>query len=175
MTYSDPTDGPTDGHLETRDDGLSVLRFRRHLVHPVERVWAALTEPAELVGWLGEAEVELVEGGRFTLRWLNTDEQGNQAVMHATITRLDPPNLLETSGDLHGVLRWELRPDAGGTELTFSSTVELPEEYRSKTLAGWHSHLDFLVYALEGRAVDWPNWPRDRWERHHDRYAERLA
>ena len=65
--------------------------------------------------------------------------------MHATITRLDPPHLLETTGDPHGVLRWELRPDGSGTLLTFSSTVELPEAYRSRVLAGWHWHLDALA------------------------------
>lgn len=56
-----------DGVLETRDDGKHVVRFERHLAHPIERVWAALTEPDELVGWWGEAEVELVEGGQFTI------------------------------------------------------------------------------------------------------------
>src|SRR5436853_345373 len=83
----------------------------RHLAHPIERVWAALTEPDQLLAWWGDADVDLVEGGRFTMRWLNADDQGNSPVMHATITRLDPPRLLETSGDIHGVLRWELRPD----------------------------------------------------------------
>ena len=174
MTHADTHDPAPDGVLERRDDGRSVIRFQRRLEHPVERVWAALTEPDELVAWLGEAEVELVEGGRFDLRWLNTDDQGNQAVRQATITRLEPPRLLESSGDVHGVLRWELRPDGDGTLLTFSSTLELGDEYRAKVLAGWAVHLDFLADALEGGRVDWRNWPIDRWEGHHRRYLERL-
>jgi uncharacterized protein YndB with AHSA1/START domain len=86
---TDPQDSLADGVLE-KIEGKDVLRFERHLAHPIERVWAALTDPGELVGWWGEAEVDLIEGGRFTVRWLNTDEHGNSILMHATITRLDP-------------------------------------------------------------------------------------
>ena len=163
-----------DGVLEKRD-GKDVLRFERHLAHPIERVWAALTEPDELVNWWGEAEVDLSEGGRYTMRWLNTNEHGNGIVMHATITRLKPPNLLETRGDVHGVLRWELHPDGNGTVLAFSSTLDLPEEYRTMVLAGWHYHLDALAETLEGCPVDIANLPNARWERVHERYAARLA
>ncbi len=99
-----------DGVLERLDDGRRRLRFERLLAHPVERVWAALTQPGGLGGWWGDAEVDLREGGEFVMRWRNTDPQGNHPVMHATITALDPPRLLEVSGDLHGVLRWELEP-----------------------------------------------------------------
>jgi uncharacterized protein YndB with AHSA1/START domain len=174
MSTEDPQDLVADGVLEKKE-GKDVVRFERHLAHPIERVWAALTEPGELNGWWGAAEVDLVEGGRFTMRWLNTDEQGNSAVMHATITRLEPPNLLEMRGDIHGVLRWELHHDDDGTVLTFSSTLDLPEEYRAMVLAGWHYHLDALAETLEGRPVDIANLPNGRWERVHERYAARLA
>jgi uncharacterized protein YndB with AHSA1/START domain len=170
---TNPRSTVADGVLEQRG-GKDVIRFERHLAHPVERVWAALTKPDELVHWWGEVEVDLVEGGRFVMRWLNTDEDGNAAVMHATITRLQPPNLLETSGDLHGVLRWELRPEAGGTRLTFTSTLDLPEEYRTMTIAGWHFHLDALAEALDGRKVDLVN-PEDRWQPIHQRYVAKLS
>ncbi len=143
-----------DGVVEQGDGGQSILRFTRRLAHPVDRVWKALTSEAELIQWWGEAAVDLTEGGTFTLRWRNTDEQGNTAVMHATITGLDPPRLLELTGDLHGVLRWELRPEPGGTLLTFSSTLDLPAAYRTKVLAGWHWHLDALAGALDGRPAD---------------------
>lgn len=166
------------GVLERRD-GMDVLRFERRLAHPVERVWAALTDPDALRGWWGAAdELELVEGGRFTLRWLNTDLDGNGAVMHATITALDPPWLLETSGDLHGVLRWELRPDGDGTLLIFTSTLHLPAEYRSKTMAGWHFHLDALADALGGRPFDWATWATDgmaRWDAIHRTYLAPVS
>lgn len=161
-----------DGVLEQAGE-RQVVRFRRRLAHPIERVWAALTEPAELRAWLGEVEVELVEGGRFTVRWLNADERGNRAVYHATITRLEPPRLLETSGDIHGVLRWELRPEGDGTLLTFSSTLELPEEFGTRVLAGWHYHLDALADALGGQPADLASLSGGRWARIHDGYLAR--
>jgi uncharacterized protein YndB with AHSA1/START domain len=163
-----------DGVLET-SDGKQVVRFQRHLAHPVERVWSALTVPAEMIGWLGDVEVELVDGGRFVVRWLNTDEQGNRAVYHGTITHLEPQRRLEVSGDIHGVLRWELQPEAGGTRLTFSSTLELPEEYRTMVLAGWHYHLDSLADALDGQSADLANLSDGRWSRIHERYLARSA
>jgi uncharacterized protein YndB with AHSA1/START domain len=161
-----------DGTLEHRD-GKDVLRFERRLKHPVERVWSALTDPDQLSAWWGDADLELVEGGRFVMRWRNTDDEGNRAVMTATITRLEPPTLLETSGDLHGDLRWELRPDGEGTLLTFTSTLELPEEFRTQVLAGWHWHLDALAAALEGERADLealPGWPEV-----HERYVTRVG
>jgi uncharacterized protein YndB with AHSA1/START domain len=79
-----------DGVMEQADGGQSVLRFTRHLAHPVDRVWAALTREAELIQWWGEATVDLTEGGAFTLRWLNTDDQGNTAVLPATVTTWHP-------------------------------------------------------------------------------------
>jgi uncharacterized protein YndB with AHSA1/START domain len=159
-----------DGTVE-RIDGASRVRFQRRLAHPIERVWSALTDPQQLLGWLGAAEIDLVEGGRFDLRWLNTDERGEPFTMHATITRLQPPHLLETSGDAHGVLRWELQPDGAGTLLTFSSTLDFPEEYRTRVLAGWHYHLDALATALNGGSVDLVHLPNARWETIHAQYA----
>jgi uncharacterized protein YndB with AHSA1/START domain len=162
-----------DGVLTTRDDGKSVLSFERRLAHPVERVWEALTRPEELIRWWGEADVELAEGGRFAMRWLNTDDEGNRAVMEATITRLEPPRLLELDGDIHGVLLWTLRPDGDGTVLTFSSTLDLPEEFRTKAPAGWHFHLDALAAALDGRATDLVTV--EGWEPIHERYVAKLG
>jgi len=80
MTPQTPvTIHPADGTLETRD-GRHVLRYERRLAHPIDRVWAAVTEPGELRGWLADAEIDLVAGGQVRLRWLNTDDKGNQAV-----------------------------------------------------------------------------------------------
>ncbi len=152
-----------------------VLRFERRLSHPIGRVWAALTDPGEIVGWLAQADIDLREGGAVELRWLNTDDEGNQAVMHGTITRLEPPRLLEYDGDIHGLLRWELREDGDGTVLEFTNITPAPDEFLLKVLAGWHVHLEHLEDALEGRPVDWATWndgaPRRRWQELHDLYA----
>jgi uncharacterized protein YndB with AHSA1/START domain len=156
-----------------RHGSKSVIRFERRLAHPIERVWRALTEPEEAITWWGKLDIDLTSGGKAVVEWQNTDEQGNRAVMHGVITELDPPRLLEIEGDIHGTLRFELAPDGDRTRLTFTSTLELPEEFRTKVLAGWHWHLDALAEALDGTAVDWPHWPYDQWERIHEEYVNR--
>src|SRR3954466_12331215 len=62
MTPDTRTTHPADGTLETRD-GRHVMRYERRLGHPVQRVWAALTESNELRAWLADADIELVRGG----------------------------------------------------------------------------------------------------------------
>jgi uncharacterized protein YndB with AHSA1/START domain len=163
----------TDGTLERRD-GQHVIRFERRLGHPVERVWRALTEPDEIAAWLALAELELEEGGRVVLTWQNTDDEGNTAVARGTVTALDPPRLLEFDTDIHGRLRWQLEPASDGTALTFTAEVDLPEDYETEVLAGWHIHLDHLEEVLDGGTIDWSNWDRDHrptWDRIHERYT----
>ncbi len=158
-----------DGTVERTEDGRYVISFERRLAHPVERVWAALTEPAELISWWGDAEVELHEGGRFEVSWLNTDEQGDSATMQATIVKLEPLRLLVLDGDIHGRLRWELTPDGDGTRLSFRSTFELEPEFITKVPAGWHFHLDALGRHLDGGETDLVEIPD--WEPIHEAYV----
>jgi uncharacterized protein YndB with AHSA1/START domain len=165
-----------EGTLEHRGD-LQVIRFERRLRHPVERVWRALTEPAEMAKWLALAELDLREGGSVVLTWQNTDDEGNTAVARGTVSALDPPRLVEFDTDIHGRLRWELEPDGDGTALTFTAEAQLPEEYELQVLAGWHIHLDHLEEVLGGGTIDWPNWSaehRPAWDRIRDGYAARA-
>jgi uncharacterized protein YndB with AHSA1/START domain len=168
-----------------------VLRYERRLDHPVDRVWSALTEPDELRGWLAAAEgLGLREGGAIALRWLNVpddtsewEEKGVEipegrdiaAPIRGTITKLDPPHLVEYETDEMGVLRWELRGEGGGCALTFTNTIELPEGHApEQTLAGWHIHLDHLEMVLAGGEVDWSNWTdkyMEQWEGIRTQYA----
>jgi uncharacterized protein YndB with AHSA1/START domain len=174
MTPETRTTHPADGTIETRG-GRHVMRYERTLAHPVERVWAALTRPSELRGWLGDADLDLVRGGRVQLRWLNTDDEGNRAVADGTVTALEPPRLLELDTEPHGVLRWELADDGdGGTALTFTVSVPAPNAGVDMARAGWHIHLEHLADALDGRPVDWSSWAaehRPRWQQIHDAYA----
>jgi uncharacterized protein YndB with AHSA1/START domain len=158
-----------DGVVARSDDKV-VIRFERRLAHPPERVWEALIDPEQLIAWWGEADVEPTEGGEFTMRWQNTKPDGTRPVMHATITKLREGELLEMEGDLHGTLRFELRPDGDGTLLTFSSTLELPEEQRPGALAGWHFHLDALARALDGGSTDLST-PGREWEQIEAAYS----
>jgi uncharacterized protein YndB with AHSA1/START domain len=182
------------GTIEQTGD-KHVLRYERRLAHPVERVWAAITEPDELRGWLAAAEeLELREGGAISLRWLNVpddtqewEEKGVEipedhdmnAPVRGTITRLEPPHLIEYETDQMGVMRWELRGDGNGCALTFTNTIDLPEAHPpEQTLAGWHIHLDHLDEMLGGGQIDWSNWTddyMDSWSAIRDRYVGALS
>ena len=167
-----------DGTFETLDDGRRRIRFERHLRHPIERVWRALTDPREIEAWLARAEVDLRPEGRVHLEWLNTDEHGKRyegAELTAAITRLEPPRLIEYEGEGHGRLTWELEPVAGETVLTFTCVVELTDEQTRENRSGWHIHLDFLEDWLDDDTrVDWPRWPRERWQAINDRYEASM-
>ena len=155
-----------DGTVEQIGD-LFVLRFERRLNHPVENVWAALTEPEQLVQWLAAAKIEPSEGGDFVLDFDNTGHR--QA---GRVITWDPPRLIEhTFGDdANGVVRWELHPDDGGCLLRMSHTVYSTAEM-ANFLSGWHTHLDLFVDLLNGNPAPW-RW--DVWEAHRDRYAKRV-
>ena len=161
----DQSDRARYGTVHTRADGYQ-LRFERRLRHPVEKVWAALTTPAQLAQWLAPGEIELTVGGRVSLAF--TDGDG---VIDGRVTAIAPPRLLEftwTDQDNDfGFVRWELAADDGDTRLVLTHTV--PESARGfglPMLAGWHSLLDQLAALLD----DQP-FARDRWQELHDDYT----
>ena len=145
------------------------LRFQRHLRHPIDKVWTALTDPAQIEQWWARAAIELTEGGHARFEWLNGD-----AVAEGRISRLEPPHAIAFDTDIHGRLLWELEAEGDETQLTLTVTADIPDEYLAKVQAGWHVHIDFLEDALDGRPVDWPNWPLDRWQVHYDRYVASM-
>jgi uncharacterized protein YndB with AHSA1/START domain len=76
---STPIAPADEGVVGTDDDGRAFIRFERHLRHPIDHVWAAISEPAEIVGWLYQrVEIEPQLGGQFPM-WLGaTDDQKPQ-------------------------------------------------------------------------------------------------
>jgi uncharacterized protein YndB with AHSA1/START domain len=162
------------GTMEDHGDHV-VLRYRRRLDHPVERVWAALTDPDELVRWWGEVQAPILATGEsYAISWLNEGPDGEGVVMRATITELREPEVLEIHGDPHGSLRFELRPDGDATELLLQCTSPVPPEHRTSVQAGWHFHLDALATALGGGTTDLAH-PEPRWAPIHERYDARAG
>src|SRR4051794_35233886 len=89
-------------------DGRPAVCFERHLSHPVQRGWQAITETGELAHWFpGRMELELRRGGR--ARW----EHEGIGTVDGEVTECDPPRRLAfTWGDER--LRFELSPAADG-------------------------------------------------------------
>jgi uncharacterized protein YndB with AHSA1/START domain len=144
-----------EGQLRTEGDRCGVRFERRYDAAPQE-VWSALTEPERIGRWLADvAELELRVGGRFLLRWHESD--GTQET-DGKILALEPGRLLELNwtypGEPDSVARFELRPDGDGTVLVLDHRG-LPPGSIAGYGAGWHSHLDSLAAHLEGGQADW--------------------
>lgn len=118
-----------------------VLRLERRYGQPVERVWRALTDPAELRHWF----------------------PGTLDVSHS-----DPPRLLVGSWN-GGTLRFELRTRAEGCLLVFTHTFG-DRDQAALTAAGWdrcYARFDALLAGQPmDEAVSLGLWPRV-----HERYA----
>jgi uncharacterized protein YndB with AHSA1/START domain len=156
------------------DDDRWTLTFVRELRHPREKVWAALTEAAQLREWAPyTADRDLDRLGAATLTMIDGDEAVDLA---ATVHRVERPSLLEYSwgGDL---LRWELAATATGTRLTLRHTLA-DKAWGAKVAAGWHLCLVVAEHLLDGepiapiRGEDARNYG---WEELRDGYASKLG
>ncbi|WP_055547454.1 SRPBCC family protein [Streptomyces sp. NBRC 110028] len=131
--------------LSQSGGGRSALRLERRLAHPPERVWQALTDPAELAHWFpSEVRVDLEVGGRMGFVF-----PGREAPdMEGVVTELDPPRVFAfTWGD--DQLRWELRPDGEGCLLTLTHTFG--DRFGAASFAsGWHACITALAALLGG-------------------------
>jgi uncharacterized protein YndB with AHSA1/START domain len=125
------------------------LSYERHFPRSVETVWAALTDPARLGDWLGQARVEPHVGGRYEL----FVERARP--MTGRILAWEPPRLLEFSWDTGdappSVVRCELAPDGAGTRLLFTHKG-IGFAWIGLVLPGWHVHLERLASLVRGRA-----------------------
>ena len=43
--------------------GLATLTFKRRLAHPIQEVWAAITDPEQRVDWFGATVIDGRVGG----------------------------------------------------------------------------------------------------------------
>ena len=176
------------GTLEVRDDGKYVLRFERHLGHPPEKVWRALTEPDQLRRWFPtdiEGERKLGAKIRFVFREdAPRAEDMPELLEHdpedldGEFTEFDPPRLLAyTWGE--EVLRWELEPTADGCRLAFAHTFDKrsgiphpagPRKRAARDASGWEVCLSSLEALLDGR----DRAPGDLWERLYEHYVGKF-
>ena len=136
-----------DGTLETVD-GRPALRFERRLAHPVQRVWRAVSEPAELECWFPAAAEWTPAAGE-------TFAAGGAT---GTVTEVSPPHVLawEFNGDLY---RFELTALDGGCRLVFTHVFD-DRSIAAQTAAGWHAYLSRLEPHLDGRPVSETAGPR---------------
>ncbi|MEV5961208.1 SRPBCC family protein [Kribbella sp. NPDC051952] len=131
------------------ENGRTVLRMRRELRHPAEKVWRAITEPSQLAGWFpATVEFDLRLDGPVTFTFEEdpgapVDEQST-----GVIRAYDPPRLLEYTWGVE-VLRWELEPSPDGCTLHLTATYD-DRPGSASFSGGWTLCFDALVRVLGG-------------------------
>ena len=149
-------------------EGRPALRFERHLHHAVERVWRAVTDPAELCHWFPSAvRGEVASGGTLTFEF-----PGGDMILEGEVVELDPPRRFAfTFGD--DVLRIELDAAGDGCMLRFTCLFDDPER-ASRDAAGWHVCLDLLEKHLGGTATQTPSSEATpEWRELYEEYQRR--
>ncbi|HEV2479831.1 MAG TPA: SRPBCC domain-containing protein [Puia sp.] len=143
-----------DGKFFQTADSTGVY-FERILEHPVDRVWAALTEPAHLAHWLAPTEIKRGKGGTITLRLTG-------GVMGGTITEWRENVVLEYAWYNGSTVRWELLSEGKNrTRLLFTHCHVSPRQMVDAS-KGWHYHLDLLALELDGAPM--PHNPVEFWD-----------
>jgi len=155
----------------TRDGAETVVRFERVLPAPGAEVWAALTQPDRLGGWLADTRLEPRHGGTVTLR---VDTPAAAVTGH--LTRIEAPRVLEYTwtapGEPDGTVRWQLIPIGPRCFLLLTHTIH-GEQPPEGTLAAWDLRLERLAAQLGGG----PAGPvtDERFRRLRDQYQARIA
>jgi uncharacterized protein YndB with AHSA1/START domain len=147
----------TDGTLETID-GRPALRFERALPYPIDRVWKAVSQPAELERWFPAAAPWTPAVGE------SIDAYG----MTGEVTDVDPPHRLAWTfnGDSYA---FDLIEAGSGCHLVFTH-VFTDRASAAQTAAGWETYFKRLDALLAGGFLDEMD-AHDGWEDIHERYA----
>jgi uncharacterized protein YndB with AHSA1/START domain len=155
------------------EDGWTLV-FVRELSHPPDKVWAALTDPAQLREWSPfTADRDLGSVGDAILMMIDGETTED---LPAVVDRAEQPALLEYTWGTDR-LRWELSQIESGTRLTLRHTVA-DLDWVPKVAAGWHICLAVAERLLAGDPVGpivGENARNYGWDELHDAYAERLG
>jgi uncharacterized protein YndB with AHSA1/START domain len=166
--------GPANAQVQKEGDKWTLVLVRE-MRHAPEKVWAALTDPAQLHEWAPfDADGNLGRAGN-TVK-LTTVGAPSPHVTDAKVTRADFPKLLEYNwGDFN--MRWQLEPRGAGTRLTLWTNID--RRFISMGAAGWHIALDVLDHLLGGspigRIVGPDAMKFDGWQRLNKEYAREFG
>lgn len=156
------------GTVHRLDDGRWQLRFTRTLPHPPSKVWRAVTEPEHLARWFPTT----IEGDRKAGAPLRFTFPADQAPpFDGEMLTFEPESVVELRWG-PDVVRIELRPVPGGTELTLTDTLT-ERGKAARDAAGWHT----CLAALEA-ALDEESGARSRlenWGEVHTHYVESFG
>jgi uncharacterized protein YndB with AHSA1/START domain len=126
---------------------------------PAERIFAALTDPDELLRWwrmddqfrLVRALCDLRPGGKWTMRVKGFgDEEQRESIVHGVYVTVEPPFQLiytwirEEEGHPETTVRWDLSEFEGSTRVRVTHSGLINEGLRARN-SGWI----FIVQLLQ--------------------------
>ena len=173
------TPGPASGAQIRKDRGQNneekwTLILVRELRHSPEKVWLALTDPAQLREWAPfEADGSLGTVGASVK--LTTVAAPKPHVTETRVTRADAPKALEYNWGGHH-MRWELEALGGGTRLTLWTNIG--HRFIAMGAAGWHICFDVLDHLLAGQPIGrivGPEAMKFNWQQLHAEYAKQFG
>ena len=141
--------GPASGAHVEKDGEKWTLVLVRELRHSREKVWQALTDPAQLREW-APFDTDRSLATRGATAKLTTVGAPALHVTETTVTRADAPEVLEYNWGGFD-MRWQLEPLGGGTRLTLWTNID--RRYISMGAAGWHICFDVLDGLLGGDPI----------------------
>lgn len=169
------TPGPANVATLQKDGDKWTLVLVRELRHSPEKVWQAITDPAQPREWAPfDADRSLASAGNRVK--LTTVGAPGPHVTETTVTRADAPKSLEYKwGDFD--MRWELQASGGGTRLTLWTNIARP--FIAMGAAGWQICLDVLDHLLGGTPIGRIAGPEvmkfGGWQRLNAEYAKQFG
>ena len=143
------TPGPADMASVLKDGEKWTLVLVKELHHSPAKVWAAITDPAQLREWAPfDADGSLAAAGAKVK--LTTFGAPAPHITETTVTKADAPRALEYKWGGFDI-RWKLEPIGDGTRLTMWANIAKP--YIAMGAAGWHVCLDVLDHLRSERPL----------------------
>lgn len=156
-----------DSTLRT-EDGRPVLRIRRFLPHPPQKVWRAVTDPAHLASWFPATVAMTPRMGETITFAPDAAAPDGEGV----VTELDEPRVFAFTWN-NDAFRIELLPADDGCELVFTHTFDADDRVNAGSFAaGWNACLDALAAGLDG--VPAPGMSAETYAARHEEYHARF-
>jgi uncharacterized protein YndB with AHSA1/START domain len=159
--------GPANLARVLKDGEKWTLILVRELRHSPEKVWQALTDPAQLREWAPFiTDGNLGAVGTVNLTWV-----GAPTPIETKVTRVEALKALE-----YGDMRWELEASSSGTRLTLWHKID--RRFISWGAAGWHISFDVLERLLAGTPIGriaGPDAMKFGWQRLVGEYAKLIG
>ena len=123
--------------------------------HPIEAVWALLTDAASIADWLmPTSDFQAVVGTRFRLQ---THDLSPDGWVRAEIIDLDPPRRMVWSWSgsddrIPSTVTFELTQEHAGTRLRLTHVGEIDPTVGALLRDGWPGRIELLRRSLDGAA-----------------------